>query len=101
MFVLHLVGTVVSIAAGLYLLVMLVRMVLDWVRFFSPQWRPSGVVLFLANLVYALTDPPLRWLRRFIPALRLGQGVALDVGFMVLFVAVILLQRIGAWLQVV
>lgn len=101
MSVLHLVGTVVSIASGLYLLVMLVRMVLDWVRFFSPQWRPSGVVLFLANLVYALTDPPLRWFRRFIPPLRLGQGVALDVGFMVLFVVVILVQRIGAWLQVV
>lgn len=99
MAVIHLLGTVVSVLAGLYLLVLLVRMVLDWIRFFSPQWRPGGVIVFLANLVYAITDPPLRFLRRFIPPLRLGQGAALDVGFMVLFIAVIVVQRIGWWLQ--
>ncbi len=96
---LHVVGAVISLVAGLYLLVMLVRMVIDWVRFFSPQWRPSGVILFVANVIYALTDPPLRFLRRFIPPLRLGQGFALDVGYMVLFIAVILIQRLGLLLQ--
>lgn len=95
--VINILGQVLSFAAGLYLLVLLVRMVFDWVRFFSPQWRPSGIILFVANLVYALTDPPLRLLRRRIPPLRLGQGVALDVGFMVLFIAVVLVQRLG-WL---
>lgn len=77
------------------MLVLLTRMVLDWVRFFSPQWRPSGVILALANLMYALTDPPLRFLRRYIPPLRLGQGFALDVGFMVLFIGVILVLRLS------
>ncbi|MDN5964387.1 MAG: YggT family protein [Actinomyces sp.] len=77
------------------MLVLLTRMVLDWVRFFSPQWRPRGILLAVANLVYALSDPPLRLLRRRIPPLRLGQGFALDVGFMVLFIAVILVQRLG------
>ena len=57
---------------SLYLLVLLVRVVLDWVRFFARSWRPRGVVLVLANLVYWLTDPPLRWLRRALPVLRLG-----------------------------
>ena len=95
MVVLNLIGTLVYWVAGLYMLVLLTRMVLDWVRFFSPQWRPRGVLLALANLVYALTDPPLTLLRRYIPPLRLGQGFALDVGFMVLFIAVILLQRLS------
>ncbi|MGO3795696.1 MAG: YggT family protein [Pauljensenia sp.] len=95
MVVLHVVGNVLRIAAGLYMLVLLTRMVLDWVRFFSPQWRPSGVILALANLMYALTDPPLRFLRRYIPPLRLGQGFALDVGFMVLFIGVILVLRLS------
>ncbi|MDN6429341.1 MAG: YggT family protein [Propionibacterium sp.] len=95
MVVLHAVGTVIYWVAGLYMLVLLTRMVLDWVRFFSPQWRPRGILLAVANLVYALSDPPLRLLRRRIPPLRLGQGFALDVGFMVLFIAVILVQRLG------
>lgn len=52
------------------------------------------MILVLANLVYALTDPPLRLLRRFIPPLRLG-NVALDVGFVVLFLGVAILGRIA------
>lgn len=95
MVVLNVAGLVLYYAAGLYMLVLLTRMVLDWVRFFSPQWRPSGLGLALANLMYALTDPPLRFLRRYIPPLRLGQGFALDVGFMVLFIGVIVVQRLS------
>jgi len=98
--VLFVLGVVVRTLANLYLLVMLVRAVIDWVRVFSPQWRPSGVILFVANVVYALTDPPLRALRRHIPPLRLGgSGVALDVGFMVLFVGVLVVQWLGGVLQ--
>lgn len=97
--ILHVIGSIIRIAANLYLLVLLIRMVIDWIRFFSPQWRPSGFVLVLANITYALTDPPLRFLRRYIPPLRLGGGAALDVGFMVLFVAVILVQWLGGVLQ--
>ena len=77
---------------SLYLLVLLVRVVLDWVRFFARSWRPRGVVLVLANLVYWLTDPPLRWLRRALPVLRLGaMGIAL--GFIVLFIGITLIQE--------
>lgn len=87
-------GTALSIACSAYTLVLLGRVVLDWSRFFAPQWRPTGMILVLANLVYALTDPPLRLLRRFIPPLRLG-NVALDVGFVVLFLGVAILGRIA------
>ncbi|GAA4286813.1 YggT family protein [Georgenia daeguensis] len=75
----------------LYMLVLIVRLVLDWIQVFARSWRPSGIVLVLANLVYGLTDPPLRFLRRFIPPLRLGQ-VQLDLGFLVLFLGVQLLR---------
>lgn len=75
----------------LYMLVLIVRLVLDWIQVFARTWRPSGIVLVLANLVYGLTDPPLRFLRRFIPPLRLGQ-VQLDLGFLVLFLGVQLLR---------
>jgi len=44
---------------------------------------------------YTVTDPPLKFLRRFIPPLRLG-GVALDLSFLVLFIIVnILLTVVG------
>lgn len=81
------------------MLILIARMVLDWVRFFAPTFRPSGVILLLANFCYALTDPPLRLLRRGIPPLRLGPTFALDVGFVVLVLGVVLLQNLGLWLQ--
>lgn len=84
---------IVSSLLSLYMLVLLVRVVLDWVQVLARQWRPEGVVLVLANLVYALTDPPLRWLGRLIPPLRLG-GIGLDMGFLVLVVAIIVAQNL-------
>ncbi|MDC4233088.1 YggT family protein [Actinomyces sp. B33] len=94
-----LIGGAIRIVAGLYLLVLIVRMILDWVRLLSPSWRPAGVLLPVANALYWLTDPPLRFLRRYIPPLRLSGGVSLDVGFMVLFLAVLLVRNIGGALQ--
>ncbi|MDO4664877.1 MAG: YggT family protein [Actinomycetaceae bacterium] len=76
-----------------YTLVILARVVLDWVRLFARTWRPRGILLFLFNLVYALTDPPLRFLNRYIPPLRLGP-MALDLGFLVLFFGLSFLIRI-------
>ena len=77
----------------LYTLVLLARIVLDWVQLFSRSWRPTAIVLVIANVVYALTDPPLRFLGRFIPPLRLG-AVAIDMGFLVLFLGVWLAQAL-------
>lgn len=84
---------IVSSLLSLYMLVLLVRVVLDWVQVLARQWRPEGVVLVLANLVYTLTDPPLRWLGRLVPPLRLG-GIGLDMGFLVLVVAIIVAQNL-------
>lgn len=70
-------------AVLLFVLVLLVRLVLDWVQVFARDWRPKGVALVVAEAVYTVTDPPLRWLRKVIPPLSLG-GVRLDLAFMVL-----------------
>jgi YggT family protein len=64
---------------------MIARLIFDYIRIFARSWQPKGVVLLLAELVYTLTDPPLRFLRRFIPPLRLG-GVSLDLSFLVLII---------------
>lgn len=71
----------------LYFLTLLIRMVFDWVQVFAREWRPRGVALLGASVIYQLTDPPLRKLRSWIPPLRIG-NVALDVGFLLLLVGV-------------
>jgi YggT family protein len=85
------VGQLLSLVIGLYLVVLIARLVFDWVQVFARDWRPRGPVLVLANGVYSLTDPPLKALRRVIPPLRIG-SIALDLAFIILFVLVSLAQ---------
>lgn len=93
MLILNILGWIVYLSSSFYLLFLIARMILDWAQFFAPQWRPRGLLLVGANILYRLTDPPLKALRKSIPPLRLGGGVALDVGFMVVFFIAI----IGQW----
>jgi YggT family protein len=74
----------------LYLLLLLGRLIFSWIQAFSRSWTPHGPVLVIAEAVFTATDPPLKFLSRFIPVLRLG-SVALDLSFMVLFFAVLIL----------
>jgi YggT family protein len=66
-----------------FFLILLVRLVLEWVQYFARDWRPRGVVLVVAEVTYTVTDPPLRALRRLIPPLNIG-GIRLDLAFMIL-----------------
>lgn len=81
---------VLGFVVFLYFLVLIGRVVFDWIRIFAKEWRPRGAALLVAEPVYTLTEPPLRALRKVIPPLRLG-GVALDLSFMVLFFIVYIL----------
>ena len=76
----------------IYLLFLIGRLVLSWIQVFSRSWHPTGVVLVIAEAVYTATDPPLRFLRRYIPTVRLGT-VALDLSFTVLFLVIIVLLQ--------
>ena len=73
---------------------LIVRLVFDWVQMFAREWRPRGMALVTAHAVYSVTDPPLKVLRRVIPPLRLG-GVSLDLGFLVLFIALSIAMAIA------
>ncbi|HEY3956950.1 MAG TPA: YggT family protein [Streptosporangiaceae bacterium] len=77
----------------IYLLILIGRMIFTWVQTFSRSWTPSGVLLVVAETVFTLTDPPLRFLRRYIRPLRIG-SVALDLSFMVLFFAVLIMVNV-------
>lgn len=79
--------SVLATALWIYWLILIGRLIFDWVQVFARDWRPRGPLLIIAEGIYTVTDPPLNFLRRFIPPLRLGQ-VALDLSFLVLILAV-------------
>ena len=83
--------SVLSLLLQLFVFVLIARVVLEMVQSFSRDWRPSGFVLVLAEIVYTITDPPLKFLRRFIKPVRLG-SIALDLSVLILFFAIIILQ---------
>ncbi len=60
---------------------------------FSRNWRPTGFIAVLVELIYSITDKPMRFVARYIPPLRLG-GVSLDLSFIVLFFGIRLLQNL-------
>ena len=81
-------------ALTIYLVILIGRMIFGWVQVFAREWRPKGIVLVLAEAIYTVTDPPLKFLRRFIPPLRIGM-VAMDLSFMVLFIVVLILLEVA------
>jgi YggT family protein len=78
--VLRLVASILNTLILLYVLLLLVRLVLEYIPMFNRSWRPRGAGLIAAEIVYTVTDPPIKLFRRFIPPLRLGV-VAIDIAF--------------------
>ena len=81
----------------LFQLGLIVRIVFEVVQSFARRWRPRGIALVTASVIYTVTDPPLKGLRRIIPPLRIG-GFALDLAFLVLFLVVTIAMAIVAGL---
>jgi YggT family protein len=86
---------VLGLVLQLFFYVLICRLILDWIRVLAREWRPRGVVLVFAEVIYTVTDPPLKFLRRLIPPLSLG-SVRLDMAFLVLILVVYLLQSLVA-----
>ena len=84
---------VLTYVLTIYLVILVGRMIFGWVQVFARDWRPSGILLVIAESIFTITDPPLKFLRRFIPPLRLGM-VAMDLSFMVLFIVVLILLEV-------
>ena len=84
---------VLTYVLTIYLVVLIGRMIFGWVQVFARDWRPTGILLVLAEAIFTVTDPPLKFLRRFIPPLRLGM-VAMDLSFMVLFFVVLIMLNL-------
>lgn len=80
---------VVSIVLYLFLVLLLARLVLEWIQVFARQWQPRGPVLVIAEGTYTATDPPLKAVRKVLKPVRIG-SMQLDLAFLVLLLAVYL-----------
>ncbi|GAA2916272.1 YggT family protein [Microbacterium keratanolyticum] len=88
-----LIAALLNFALLIYFLVLLARLVLEYIPLFNRQWRPRGAGLVAAEVVYTITDPPIKMFRRLIPPLRIG-GMALDFGFTLTMMLVLILMSI-------
>ncbi|WP_406830346.1 YggT family protein [Pedococcus sp. KACC 23699] len=84
---------IVRFVVFIFFVVLIGRLVLDWVQVFAREWRPRGVLLIVAEAIYSITDPPLKALRRVVPPLQLG-SIRLDLAFLILFFATSILTSI-------
>ena len=89
-----LIGLALYYLLQIFFWLLLLRMVLSWIPVFAPNFTPRGFLAAIFEAIFTVTDPPLKLANRFIPPLRLGT-VGLDVGFMVVVLAVIVAERLG------
>ncbi len=88
------VGGVINLVLQTFLILLFIRFVIDWVQVFARSWSPRGVVLVLVEVVYSVTDPPIKFVRRFVPPLRLG-SIMLDTSFIIVLISVYLLLTVN------
>ena len=53
----------------LFWLLLIARIVVEFIRSFSRDWRPRGVTVVILEVIMTVTDPPAKPLRRVIPQL--------------------------------
>jgi YggT family protein len=83
------VGALIGSVLLVFELVLLARVVLDWVRVLAPG---GGAWTVRARRVtHDLTEPVIAPVRRVLPPLRIG-SVSIDLAFTAVFVAVVLLR---------
>jgi len=91
---------VVSLVAGIvnllllaYVMVLLARMVLDYMPLLNREWRPRGFGLVLAEIAYTVTDPPIRLVRRVVRPVRVGPA-SIDFSFTIVLLACLVLLAV-------
>ncbi len=75
-------------------LLLLGRLVVELVRTFAREWRPTGgVAVVIIETVFTLTDPPIKALRRILPPIPLGP-IRLDLSLMIVMLVVIIAMNV-------
>lgn len=78
-------GLILCRIVEIYKFILLARVILSFVPLFRPGWSPPPSVRPLIEFVYGLVDPPVNYIRRFIPQ---PAGFPLDLSFLVWFLLI-------------
>lgn len=69
----------------IYVYILIARVIISFVFLFRPGWVPPSWLRPVLEVIYAVTDPPINFLRRFIPQ---PFGVPLDLSFLAWFLII-------------
>lgn len=85
------IAAILMAVLDIFRIVLLARIILDWVRAMNPSFRPKGLILILAELAYTLTDWVIKPISKLIKPIKVGGGY-LDLSIIALFVLLIILD---------
>ncbi|MGB3302965.1 YggT family protein [Gordonia sp. (in: high G+C Gram-positive bacteria)] len=84
---------ILYLALFCYVVLMLSRFVIEMVQSFAHRWRPSGAAVVVIEVIFTVTDPPVKLLRKLIPPLSLGP-VRLDLSLMIVMIVMMILMNV-------
>lgn len=94
----NILGEILRWLLEIYFYVLIGRFLIELYLSLSRGARPSGGFLVIFELIMTVTDPPLKFIRRFVRPVRLG-AVALDFSWtIVIFLVALLTQIIARYL---
>lgn len=80
-----------DVILSIFYFVVLARVVIGFVEIIARDWTPRGIVAVIFELIFTVTDPPLRFIGKFVPPVRVG-AVALDLSPLILLLAIVFLR---------
>ncbi|AYJ32157.1 YggT family protein [Corynebacterium xerosis] len=86
---------ILLILVQLFTYLLLARIVIEMIQSFSRSWQPGRAFSVVGEIIFTITDPPVKLLRRVIPPMPMG-GVQLDVSVLVLFFILMILRAVLA-----
>ena len=84
-------GTILYWALQLFVYAMFARFIVDFIMSVNRGWRPPAILMPVVDFAFTITDPPLKFVRRFVRPVRLGV-VALDLAWTIVLIAVLFAQ---------
>ena len=91
----HALGVIIELVLWFFILFLLARLVADYVQMFARSWEPKGFILVILEMLYSVTDPPIKLFRRLIPPIRIG-GMALDLSLLIVLLLCYVLQVVNS-----
>ena len=90
------IGALLGTVLLLFQIVLLARVAVDWIAALSsgpePEWRRTA-----PRVTHSITEPVIAPVRRVLPPIRAG-SIGIDLAFIVVFIAVLLLRQVVVWL---